>query len=1550
VNSESAFFIGEVSLLTETATRWLDAGHTIVGIAAHDASIRTFANARSIPLLDPTDHGAILAFSFASPFTTLLSVANLAMLPEKLITAPSRYAINFHDGPLPRYAGLNATTWAIAAGERTHGVTWHEMTAKADAGRILMQRSIDIAEDETALSLNAKCWAAGIDSFEQLLQQITSGSVEPREQATDSRSYFGRNDRPGAASVLDFQRSSEDISALVRSLDFGNYANPLATARMLVGDAALYVGEAQVVSGATGVPGHVLAVEKDSITVATANGAVRLSRLARFDGGSVSLPAAGTALPLLSDDARSSLTELSRRVSRDERYFHTALESWANPDLTFLSHRGDTAAQTFSVAIPATIGTAGANSPIAGALAFLARSSASDTVHVSFSEERLDTMLGQWRSIFADEVPLAVTVEPAQSFSVVGVSVGAQLDALRTRTTWPRDLLVRQPTLRQLPRRDNSIAASVHVRLQDNVDAATRRASADLTVVIAADGSTMRWMFAPDTIDATSCTRIQRQLQEFLQRVSDTPDAPLASISRLSTDDERVMAAFNDTARNIPTGCVHDLIQDRVRETPDAVALRFRNQTLSYRELDQRANCVAHALRANGVGAETCVGVYVDRSPEMVIAVLAIWKAGGAYVPLDPTYPADRIAFMVSDAKITTVLAQSHLTGSIVAKNVLAIDTGTLAGTAEHAPQSQSTPANLAYLIYTSGSTGTPKGVMVEHGNVVNFFAGMDDRLGVRSGEPSSATRPDIVWLAVTSLSFDISVLELFWTLARGSTVVIYREPSRQAMPVADTRAIDMSFFYFSSGEESDGPDKYRLLLEGAKFADTHGFSAVWTPERHFHEFGGLYPNPAVTSAALATITNRVALRAGSCVSPLHSPIRIAEDWSVVDNLSNGRVGISFAAGWQPNDFVIRPHTFADRKRQMFRDIETVRKLWRGESVEFTDASGREVPVSIRPRPIQKELPFWVTAAGNPETFEEAGRVGANVLTHLLGQTFAELRDKVAVYRRARAAAGHEGRGNVTIMLHTFVTTDRAKAKETVRQPMKGYLRSSLGLIKEAAWSFPTFKQGTTLSDGSFSIDHLSAEDMDALLDHSFDRYYSTSGLFGDVDEAMQTVDKVRACDIDEIACLIDFGVEANTVLANLPTLAQVQQRAAKSAASSAGNAEPDVALAELARQHGVTHLQCTPTMAAMLVGDAAGRTALSSLDTMLVGGEALPLPLARELRTLVPGKLINMYGPTETTVWSTSWDVPQSPDAVSIGTPLANTDICVLDRSLQRAPLGEVGELAIGGRGVTRGYYERQELTAERFVAHPERSAERLYRTGDLAQLHSNGVLEFHGRIDHQVKIRGHRIELGEIEARVLEHGAVREAIIMAHEFAPGDVRLVSYCIAASSDVPDAVALKSHLRSSLPDFMIPSTFVWLPRWPLTPNGKVDRKALRPTEAPRRVEAPTRAPSSDLEGQIAAIWCELLSLPSVGADDNFFDIGGHSLLSAQLLLKLKPLAAGELSLVDMFRFPTVRQLAKFMQKSAEPATASTETAARAESRMEGTQRRDALMQRRRGVR
>jgi natural product biosynthesis luciferase-like monooxygenase protein len=352
---------------------------------------------------------------------------------------------------------------------------------------------------------------------------------------------------------------------------------------------------------------------------------------------------------------------------------------------------------------------------------------------------------------------------------------------------------------------------------------------------------------------------------------------------------------------------------------------------------------------------------------------------------------------------------------------------------------------------------------------------------------------------------------------------------------------MDFSLYYFASDEggPASAADKRRLLFESARFADRNGFSALWVPERHFHAFGGLSPNPSVTAAAFAAITERVRIRSGSVVLPLHHPIRVAEEWGLVDVLSGGRVDLGVASGWFPNDFVLAPAgTYERRNEVLFESLAEVRRLWRGGALDAVNPLGDPVRASTMPRPVQAEVPVWITSAGNPATFRRAAAAGANVLTHLLGQTVETLAEKIAAYRAAWAAAGHAGRGKVSLMLHTFVGEDDAEVRGRVREPMLRYLGSSLNLASSYLSSVPFMRQDANAGAAA------TPEDVAAALEFSFERYYETGSLLGTLDACLERADRLRALGVDEIACLIDFGVATEHVLAALPLLDELRQLA----------------------------------------------------------------------------------------------------------------------------------------------------------------------------------------------------------------------------------------------------------------------------------------------------------------------------------------------------------------------------------------------------------------------
>jgi acyl carrier protein len=579
-----------------------------------------------------------------------------------------------------------------------------------------------------------------------------------------------------------------------------------------------------------------------------------------------------------------------------------------------------------------------------------------------------------------------------------------------------------------------------------------------------------------------------------------------------------------------------------------------------------------------------------------------------------------------------------------------------------------------------------------------------------------------------------------------------------------------------------------------------------------------------------------------------------------------------------------------------------------------------------------------------------AGSVGANVLTHLLGQTIEEVATKIKVYREARAAAGYDpNTGVVSLMLHTFVGDDVDAVREIVREPMKAYLRSSVSLIKGFAWAFPAFKrpEGENASPNDIDLGSLTTEELDAILEFAFERYFETSGLFGTAETCQAMIERCRAAGVDDIACLIDFGVPVDISLAALEKLDRARQIAV--ARNAHGDELPastgDYSIAAQISDQRATHLQCTPSMARMLLMEESSRKALANIKHVMIGGEAFPIALANDLASAMKGAgtITNMYGPTETTIWSSTQRVTADMASIPIGKPIANTQLYVLDERKRPVPVGVPGELYIGGDGVVRGYLHRPELTVERFVPDPFRVAAghanaRMYRTGDLARFREDGVVEFLGRADFQVKIRGYRIELGEIETQLGSHASVREAVVVAREDTPGDQRLVGYLVPKDAP-PDLAELREYLLGKLPEYMVPSHLVVLERMPLTPNGKVDRKLLpAPDGGASTAKTEFVAPAGELEEQIAAAWRETLGLQKVGIQDNFFDLGGHSLLVVRLHRRLQGALPKPVSLTDLYRFPTIGSLSEFL--SADPTAAALgESADRAKLRREMLDRR-----------
>ncbi|BAT54991.1 amino acid adenylation domain-containing protein [Nostoc sp. NIES-3756] len=353
-----------------------------------------------------------------------------------------------------------------------------------------------------------------------------------------------------------------------------------------------------------------------------------------------------------------------------------------------------------------------------------------------------------------------------------------------------------------------------------------------------------------------------------------------------------------------------------------------------------------------------------------------------------------------------------------------------------------------------------------------------------------------------------------------------------------------------------------------------------------------------------------------------------------------------------------------------------------------------------------------------------------------------------------------------------------------------------------------------------------------------------------------------------------------------------------------------------------ITVLAMVPSMLRVLL-EEKGIENCQNLKHITCGGEALTVELLERffVRLNLDNVLHNCYGPTEASIDASFWTCQRQTNYVTtpIGRPIANAEIYILDSDLQPIPVGELGELHIGGIGLARGYLNRPELTAQKFIPHPFNSSERLYKTGDLARYLSDGNIEFLGRLDQQVKIRGFRIELGEIEAKLLLHPSVQTSIVIAHEDKLDNKRLVAYVVPKTGQTLTTSELRDFLKQRLADYMIPSAFFMLKSLPLTPNGKVDRRAL-PTPGQNRPELAIDfiAPTDEVELKLTQIWQEALGINFIGVKDNFFDLGGHSLVALRLLSLIEQTFGKSLPLSTFLQAPTVEQVAKILQQEESP--------------------------------
>ncbi|MBE0540494.1 MAG: amino acid adenylation domain-containing protein [Verrucomicrobia bacterium] len=792
--SFSSCIIGEGTLPVQCAEILLRRGHRIRGIISPDAACIRWAQERNIPHADTRQD--LVAFLRAQPFDLLFSIVNQTILPGEVLALPRQAAINYHDGPLPRYAGTYATSWALMNRERMHGITWHRIVEEVDAGEVLKQRLVEITEGETAVTLNVKCYEAAIAAFGELVEELEEGRAVGRPQDLSERTYNARHQRPASAGVISWKRSAEEISALVRALDFGPYENALGLAKVKVGEAYWLVREMTVTdTPSTATPGTMISLAAGGIRVSTGSRDVVLRRVQSMEGAEEPLEQlinqhglqVGAVLPELSAEAAERLTALNGEICKQERYWVkrlAGLEALPVPYGSGGVRQTDKSGGVGSVAVrvPESWQRIGVGENVGGKRghlllaafgAFLSRVGGMVEFDIGCSSTELRNETTGFHGLFAQCVPLHFAVDGSQPLDLLWSELKDRLEALHRRKTFVADVWARFPSLRASAARSARGALPVAVEFVESLERPGAIADAALTLRIAEAGEPCQLEFNPALVDESTVRRIAAHFEIFLSGIAANPTMPVGDLPLLTEAERRtVLGEWNQTESPFPADeTIHACFAGQLERTPDAPAVTFRNQTWTFRQLDARAGEIAGRLRAAGARRETIVALCVERSLDMVAGILGILKADAGYLPLDPAYPAGRIADMVEDAKPVAVLASgsaaaglAEIKSPIIHVAECGRETSPTGLTMPEGSAPAADASSLAYVIYTSGSTGKPKGVMVEHRNAMNFFTALDRLFSSERG----------VVLGVTSVSFDPSVHEILWSLTRGYHLVLW--------------------------------------------------------------------------------------------------------------------------------------------------------------------------------------------------------------------------------------------------------------------------------------------------------------------------------------------------------------------------------------------------------------------------------------------------------------------------------------------------------------------------------------------------------------------------------------------------------------------------------------------------------------------------------------------------------------------------------------------------------------------------------------------------------
>lgn len=770
----SCSLIGQGTLMIQCGEILHRYGREIRLVCSPDPAVLNWATKHDIPNTSSIEEFPSLAENVS--FDYLFSIVNGFRLDNAMIHLARKAAINFHDSPLPFYAGVNATSWAIMNGERTHAVTWHLMAESFDAGDILLQFPVPIEDNETAFTLNGKCYEAAISSFEVLIEQLENDTFSQVPQRLGERTYYSRSQPPAdwKQGLISWSVPAYQLEALVRGLSFGPYPNPLALPKVLIEDCYYLVLGLSVLQGLPAeLPGTITEVSAQRIVVVTGAGQVELNRLCEISGREVSIETIinrhqlRTGWVLTEPDSVSiqAVRAFDQQLHKHEPFWVDRLSGSEIITVPFYQSKyekiNQTDINTVEIVFPKS---AAARFRILSAersalhvfsafTAYLARICRTNTLDIGYWVPDISEANLMLSRLFADYVPCRITIEPEMCFDEWLTIYESSLSETREHRTYANDLLARYPELKGLIGQplfpvaylfgpwNGQMITSLPCPLLLQIDP---RLLPDRCVVF----------YDRTIIDDAHLARLLNHFLTFLDDAMHDLRQPIYHYQLLQEEERHaIINTWNNTDAVYSPHCFHQIVEDWAQRQPEAIALTFENQILTYSDLNRRANSLAWRLIDMGVTHGIPVGICLDRSPEMIISLLAVMKAGGAYVPLDPAYPMERLEYMLIDASVKTLITKPHLA------RVIPNYHDSIIYLTDNQPELSDTNPDLeiqldqaAYIIYTSGTTGKPKGILINHRGLSNLKRAQDDLFGLG---------PQDCVLQFSSFSFDAAIWEI---------------------------------------------------------------------------------------------------------------------------------------------------------------------------------------------------------------------------------------------------------------------------------------------------------------------------------------------------------------------------------------------------------------------------------------------------------------------------------------------------------------------------------------------------------------------------------------------------------------------------------------------------------------------------------------------------------------------------------------------------------------------------------------------------------------------